>query len=813
MFSNYLKITIRKLYREKLYALINISGLAIAIACCVILGLYLRSELTYDQYQTNHERIFRLEREFIINGKSSRYAINSPVIGPMLAEDYPEVAAYVRLRPNLQELLIRHEDDAYYWERTFIADDNIFEFFTHDIIYGDPKTALFDPNSVAVSETFARTYFGDANPIGKTVSTDTGGPRAITLVFADQPENTHLKYDVLYSYNHESVAIPDNMTARRENLWGGYDYTYLMMPEGYRASDFQRINDSFYSRYAEEQGRTQGASFRTWLSPLADIHLNSADLEYDVPGGNKFYLYGFAAVAIFILLVACINYMNLATARAAKRAKEVGMHKILGASRRQLIIQFLWESMCFAFIATIIGIVLVELAINLTPVSVLLEKPLTFNLLNEPVLLAWLAVLVLIIGILSGIYPAIYLSSILPLSALMGGNRKSKSNSRLREGLVLVQFVISVGVIACTLLMALQMRYVSNKALGFNKDNLVIIRLQGLDLIDKVPTMRTELIKNNHIRNITTAPRVMSQDFPTFGGAAETNAGEMITITTHNSSVDDNYIEVMGMELVAGRDFSKKFLSDTGANIVVNEAMVKMMGWTEPLGKRVQSGPFDGRVIGVVRDFNFKSLHSPVEPFLLTQFVDKSRRIPAEQLPNPTRMMVLKISGEDMRQTLNYIEEKFHEFDPSHPFVFQFLDDSLNQLYMSEQRLVKLIGTFAGICIFIACLGLFGLAAFTTEQRTKEIGIRKVLGATTAQIILLLSRGILILVIIGSVVASVLAWLAMDEWLAGFAYRTDINPLVFLLSATMAAAIAFITLALQSFKTARSNPIQALRYE
>ncbi|TAJ93229.1 MAG: ABC transporter permease [Gammaproteobacteria bacterium] len=813
MFSNYLKIILHKLYREKLYALINISGLAIAIACCVILGLYLRSELTYDRYQVNHERIFRLEREFNINGKINRYAINSTVIGPMLKEDFPEIVDYVRLRPNLQSILIRHGNNAYYWDRTFIADDNIFSFFTHDIIHGNPETALVDPGSVAVSETFARTYFGDENPMGQTISTDTGGPRTITLVFADQPENTHLKYDVLYSYNHDSVAIPDNMTARRENLWGGYDFTYLLMPEGFQAGDFKRINDAFYSRHAAEQGRAAGTSFRTWLTPLADIHLDSSDLEYDVPGGNKLYLYGFAAVAVFILLVACINYMNLATARAAKRAKEVGMHKILGAGRGQLIMQFLGESLCFTFIALLFGIVLVEIALQMTLVTTLLDKPLSLDLFREPELLAWLAGLGLLIGTLAGVYPAIYLSSMLPLSALVGSNKNAKANIRFREGLVLVQFVISVGVIACTLLMAAQMRYVSSKSLGFNKENLAMIRLQGLELIDKIPTMRNELLKNNRVLDITSAPRIMGQGFPTFGGQAENNEGEMVTITTHNSSVDDNFIDAMGLELIAGRDFSKKFLSDSGANFVVNEAVVRMMGWTEPVGKRFQSGPFTGRVIGVVKDFNFKSLHSPVEPFVLTQYVDKTRRIPAELLPNPTRMLVLKIAGENIRETLKFIEEKFAEFDPTHPFEFEFLDDTLSRLYLSEQRLMKLIGVFAGICIFIACMGLFGLAAFTTEQRTKEIGIRKVLGATTAQIIFMLSRGILILVLIGSVVASLMAWYAMDEWLAGFAYRTEINPLVFLLSATLAAAIAFITLALQSLKTARSNPVQALRYE
>lgn len=813
MFINYLKITLRKLYSEKLYALINISGLAIAIACCVILGLYLRSELTYDHYHANYKRIYRIEREFNINGKISRYAVTSPAMGPMLKEEYPEIEDYVRLRPNLQDILIRHGDDAYYWDKTFTADANVFRFFNHNIIYGDPDTALVDPNSVAVSDTFARTYFRDANPIGKTISTDEGGPRVIKLVFADQPENTHLKYDVLYSYNNDSIATPKNMTARRQSLQGGWDYTYLLMPEGYDSRDYKQINDSFYARHVVQPGANQGFSWRTWLTPLADIHLNSSDLEYDEPGGNKMYLYGFTAVAIFILLVACINYMNLATARAARRAREVGMHKILGADRRQLMAQFMGESMCFTFIAMLAGIVLVEMVLNTTYVTTLLDKTLTFNVFNEPVVLIWLLGLCLLIGLASGIYPAFYLSSIMPLSALVGGSRNTKANIRFREALVLVQFVISIGVIACTLLMAMQMHFVSTRSLGFNKENQVMIRLRGLELIDKIPSIRNEFLKNNHIIDITSAPLIMGQGFPTFGGAAENNEGEMVAITTHNSSVDDNFLKVMGLQLIEGRDFSSKFLTDAGANIIVNEAMVRRMGWTGPLGKHIRSGPFDGRVIGVVKDFNFKSLHSSVEPFLLTQFVDRTRRIPAELLPNPTRMLVIKISGEDTRRSLEFIREKFTSFDPTHPFEYQFLDDIMNRLYLSDQRLMQLIGIFAVICIFIACLGLFGLAAYTTEQRTKEIGIRKVLGATTAQIILMLSRGMMILVSGGAVIASLLAWYAMDIWLAGFAYRTEINPMVFLLSAVAAAGVAFTTLALQSFKTARANPVEALRYE
>jgi putative ABC transport system permease protein len=809
MLNSSLRITLRKLYRERLYALINIAGLSLGVACCLILGLYLRSELTFDQHNLRHKQIYRVVNEFNANGKVDGFAVTSPALGLMLKEEYPEIQAYVRLRNIRQKIFYVYEDQSYGWDDVYIADDNIFQVFTHDIIYGDPDTALTDPGSIAVSRTFARKYFGDGNPIGKTLhGSESSEPFKISLVFADQPENSHVRYDVLVSYNRKDVAIPDNITARRQQLFGVSDYTYLVLPEDYPIEDFRKISEAFFARHMEAQGKVLNWTWRSWLQPLADIHLYS-DLAYDEPGGNRISLYGFAAVAVFILLVACINYMNLATARSAKRAREVGMRKILGAGRGRLVFQFLWEALCFTLIALVLGVILVEVALTLTPVTTLLGKPLTLNLTGEPALLGWLLVLGLVIGLLSGLYPALYLSSVMPLSALIGSIRAGKASIRLREFLVLVQFIISVGVIACTLLMAAQMRYVADKSLGFAKENRVTITLRGVDLIKKIPTIKNELLKNNHILAVSAGANILGDDMPINGMPIEKHNGEMETTTLSHMGVADDYIAVMGMNIVEGRDFSTKFLTDVGMSFVVNEALVNKMGWDEPLGKRMQNG----RVIGVVQDFHFKSLHSQIEPFALHPFQDNFDNVPEQFRPFILRHLVLNIAGEDIRRTLKFLEQKFVEFDPRHPFEFSFVDDALDKLYLSEQRLMKLTGIFAGICIFIACLGLFGLAAFTTEQRTREIGIRKILGATTAQIILLLARNIMILVLAGAVIAAAVSWLVINEWLSGFAYRTAINPLVFVLSAALAAAVAYITLALQSFKTARANPVESLRYE
>jgi len=808
MFTNYLKVTLRNLYREKMYALINIFGLSLAIACCIILGLYLRSELTYDKHNTKYKQIFRVVNEFSMNGKLDTFAGTSQALGPMLAEEYPEIKAFVRLKMSGQEDLFRYGDNAFYWKNIYTADPNVFEVFTHDIIYGDPKTALVDPTSAAVSESFARKYFGNANPIGETISNDKGTYK-ITLVFADLPENTHLKYDVLFSYNAEQ----DNAAMRSQMLYAlSGDYTYLLMPEGYDVHAFKNISDSFFTKHMAEMGKQFKATWKCWLQPLADTHFQT-EVAYDLPTGNRLYIYGFMAVALFIMLVACINYMNLATARAAKRAKEVGMRKILGAGRMRLMLQFLGESVFFSLIALFFGLVLVEAVLDLTPINDLLNKSMTLNLSHEPGLLAWMVLFSLGIGLMSGIYPALYLSSMPPLSALAHSHQSGKGSIRLRGLLVLIQFVITVSVIACTLLMALQMRYVSHKALGFNKENRVILTLQGADLIEKMPTIKIELPKNSGILGMSETSTLIGQDTAITVVKVDNNDGVLEDTSLKWMQVGNDFLEVMGMQLAAGRDFSKKLLTDVGTSFIVNETMVKKMGWKEPLGKRIQLGMDNGRVIGVVKDFHFASLHSQIEPFAMIRSVIDTKNIPEQYRSSIQEFLVLNISGNDIQRTLAFLQDKFAELDPKHPFKFKFLDDSLNQLYLSEQRLMKLTAIFAGVCIFISCLGLFGLAAFTTEQRTKEIGIRKVLGASTWQIILMLFKNILFLVLGGAVIASLVAYYAMDEWLTSFAYHTGINPLVFLLSVVVAAGVAFITVALQSYKTANANPVEALRYE
>jgi len=809
---NYLVVLLRTLQREKLYAAINIAGLALGIACCLILGLYLRSELTYDRHYPNHERIYRIVNEFTTNGTTDTFAVTSHVLGPMLMADYPQIKAITRFQDNANNssVAIHHGNDVYFWDRSYFADDNVFDFFKQRIIFGDPH-ALVDPSSCAVSQTFARKYFGNANPVGEIISTDAGIPIKIGAVFEDAPPNTHLKYDLLISDNVSFLRDPDNTTLRRQMLWGINSFTYILTSADFDPKSWSRINDEFYNRYMAETGKQTHSHWRSWLQPLTSIHLQN-EVNYDLPNGNRIYLYGCTAVALFILLVACINYMNLATARATRRARSVGIRKILGASRGTLALQFLGEAVLFALIALVIGVVIVEVVLRFTSINSLMGEQVSLDLLKEPTLLLWLLGLGVLMGLISGSYPALYLSSWAPLSALTGTYTARKGNLRLREALVLLQFTISAAVIASTLLMAAQMHYVANKQLGFEKENRLVVTLRGVGTIEKISTIRSELAKNAHILGVSEAQVMMGQQTPVNLAQMDNNAGVLAPTQITHMPIGEDFVKVMGLKILQGRDFSKRLLTDVGTNWLVNESMVRKMGWTEPLGKRIQLGQISGRVVGVVADFNFKSLHSPIEAFAMWPLNDDFSQLQEVMRPFQQRLLVLNVSGSEVGQTLGFVEHVMAQADPKHPFEFSFLDDSLDKLYKSEHQLMRLIGIFAAVCIFIACLGLFGLAAFTTEQRTREIGMRKVLGASTWQIIVLLARRILLLVVIAAVLASVIAYFGIDEWLADFAYRARINPLIFVLSAAVAAAVAFITVALQSYRTASANPVNALRH-
>jgi putative ABC transport system permease protein len=816
---NYLVVLFRNLYRERLYAAINIAGLSLGVASVIILGLYLRSEFTYDRYIPNHENIYRVVNDVNAGGRAGRFAPTSRALAPMLMEQFSgEIKAVTRLQRNSSGqggLALRHGDTVFYWQRTYFCDPNVFEIFPPArVIYGDPKTAMNELGALAVSERFARKYFGDANPIGEVITTDAGIPLHVKLVFADQPSNTQLKYDVLFStvglgFMRES----ENGAVRRGQLWQITDYTYVVMRPGFKPADWEHIDKEFFAKNMAEMGKSLNATWRSYVQPLADIHLYS-ELEGDNPVGNRMYLYGCAAVALFILIVACINYMNLATARASRRARSVGIRKILGASRASLAWQFLGESMLFSIISLVLGVMIVEVVLRLTPLNSLMGEQVSFNLLKEPALFGWVFGLALVMGLASGLYPAFYLSSWAPLTALTGKQLAGKGSLRLREALVLLQFTISAGVIACTLLMAAQMRYISNKQLGYEREHRLLVTLRGGTPIEKMDTIRTELQKNSHILGVSQLEVMVGREPGVMLAQVQTEAGSMERTMLQQMAIGDDIVPVLGLKLKSGRDFTRRLLTDSGINFMVNEAFVRKMGWTEPLGKQISfnGGQRQGRVIGVVEDFNFRSLHKLVAPIVLMPLSNDISGVADLNKFFLNRLLLVNLSSEDLADTLSYIGNVITRADARHPFEYEFLDSVLDNLYRADRQLMTLIGIFAVICIFIACLGLFGLAAFATEQRTREIGTRKVLGATSMQIVTLLAKRIMAIVLVAAVLASVLSYFAMDEWLTNFAYRAGINPLLFMVAAVAAAAVAFGTVAAQSLKTARADPVEALRH-
>jgi putative ABC transport system permease protein len=818
--ANQLAVLVRNFRREKLYTAINIAGLALGLASCLILGLFLKSELTYDQHYPDHRNIYRVVNEFITPDKTEVLAITSDALGPMMAEEYPDVIRnYVRLRNNANEggIAMRRPDqpeNVYYWEHSYFTDPHVFEVLPVDVIAGDPATALKEGDSLAISRSVARKYFGDEDPMGKLLQSDGGTPRKVTLVFEDLPANTHVRYDFLFSNNVAFLRLSDNPTQRRGQLGGpqAITYTYFQMHPSFQVRDWERMSSDFQAKYMEEMMRSVNMQWRSWLQPLASTHM-AAEGSYDRPSGNAAYLYGCAAVALIILLIACINYMNLATARATRRARSVAFRKILGASRLSLALQFLGEALLFSLVSLVLAAGIVALALEFTPMASLLDNKVGLEVLADPQLWIGLVVIAVAIGLLSGLYPAFYLSSWAPLTALTGRQNMGRGNLRMREALVLVQFTISAAAIASTLLMIAQMDYVSSRPLGFERDNRLMISLRGAGTIEKIAEIRNALLSDSRIRGVAvTAQTPADGDRAGMGFIGVENEEGAISRQLINAlAIGEDYEKVMGLTIKEGRDLSSRLLTDVGPNVLVNEALVKKMGWSNPIGKRVQVGG-DGRVVGVVQDFNFKSLRFQIDPLVIRQLSNDMSNVDDLNKPFQQRHLILDISPQEVSQTLSHAERVMAEADPKHPFEYRFLDTALDEQYKSEITLTRLIGIFAAISIFIACLGLFGLAAFTTEQRTREIGTRKVLGATAWQIVTLLARRILVLVLIASALAAVAAYFWIDVWLEDFAYRAGVNPLIFLLAAAAAAAVAFATVAAQSWRTAHADPVESLRF-
>ena len=808
MFRNYFRTALRNLFKHKAYSAINISGLAVGMACSILIMLYVRDELGFDRFHVNGDRVYRFAREFT-QGAPMYFTWSPLPLVPALRTEFPGIQT-MRLAGNGPWSLLQSSERQFQEEKIFWADSNFFDFFSFPLIEGNPSTALARPNSLVITEEMARKYFGEEDPVGKNITIDNTYHVAVTGVMASIPHNTHFRPDFLGSFSTRTADFPPDIF--RE--WGSnFIVTYFMLPSDIALGRFQSLLPGFMEKYAT------GGHKKTVLhiQKMTEIHLHSHITGEFETNGDIASVYIFSAIALFLVLIACVNYMNLATARASTRTKEIGIRKTLGAVRSKLIAQFLVESLLLSLIALVLAVVLVE--VLLPTFNFLTSKELTASYLKDPLLMGTMALLWLAVGIISGSYPALFLSGFRPMQVFRGMSGAGASGKRLREGLVVLQFVISASLIICTTVVYNQMNFIRNKKLGLDKEHILLVSIPDTTVRREFELLKTAFHQVGGVGGIAGSqitparPLVNSNAFPpsslsSGGGAQPLPTSVLDQWVTRFVAVDDDFFSVLGVPLAAGRSFSKDYPSDQSA-FMINELAVKQYGWKsaqEAIGKELISGygnpnQSTGPIVGVVKDFHFESLHEPIRPVVFL------RR------PANIGSFIVKIESGNIRSTVAELESVWHRIVPNWPFVTRFLDDDYDALYRSEEKTGVLFSSFSVIAIVIACLGLFGLSAFVIEQRTKEIGLRKTLGASVTGIVGLLSKRYLALVLLANLIAWPLAWFSMNRWLQDFAYRVDIGPGTFVITGCAAVLIALLTVSFQAVRAALANPVEALRYE
>ena len=792
MLQNYFKIAVRNLGRDKVSAIINILGLCIGFASTFFILLFVYHELHIDTAFENGERIYRItndERPFSENGRF--LATVSPPFAPTLAAAYAEVESAVRLRTT-HDVIFKYQDQQHYENKALYVDEDFFKLFSFLFEKGDPTTALAAPNSVVLTPQMAQKYFGDEDPIGKSLLMGENTPLTVTAILKDAPKRTHLNFDFLISFS--TFKVPHGYPVTLES-WGWISFhTYILLKKGVEPVAFEGKLADFAKQHIYKD-RPVRSAFK--LQPLSDIYFHSDDMmnTEEYKKGSLAYTYGLLLIAFLILLVAGFNFMNISTARSIKRAKEVGVRKVLGARRHDLIIQFMGEALVVSIISLAIGVFLFELLRH--GLFSYLEMDFDFNYADYWMLLPTLLALTFILGILSAVYPAIVLSRFMPLNVLKGILKTSGSELSMRKGLVVLQFAITVGLIVCSLVVARQMDFIRNKNLGYDKEQLVSLKMQTDDFLQKYRLAQTIFEQNPYIVGIT-AGDVMGGDY---GSVPMTPAGAERGIPMTMIGGYFDYFSTMGVQLVQGRDFSSQHPTDTLSGIIINESALQTFGWEDPLGQQLQvNTDINGEIIGVVKDFHFYSLHDPIEPMVTV--------IPRTYMEN----IILRIKPiENIEQVVQSLRQDWQQIAPELPFQFSFFDDAIHLQYESDRLFSKLIGFFSWLTIFIAGLGLYGMIAIITTYKVKEIGIRKILGASVLNISVLLSKNFLLLILLSNVLAIPLAWWAMKQWLQNFTYRVEIDATLFIVAILMSLLIALLALSYQVVKSALENPIQALR--
>ncbi len=791
MLKNNLKIALRNLFKQKGYAFINVVGLSVGMAVCFLIALWVKDELGYDRFHAKADRMYRALWEARYGDNEWKLPLVAVPLAETLEKEFPEVERAVRLYPG--GMTLRHGDE-YVREQNFLfTEESFFEVFTVAFIAGDPKTALRDPESVVLTAETAQRYFPNQNPLGQTLQQNDGKLLRVTGVVQSFPPQSHFHFSFL-----ASIKNLQRFSGRQQNWGAASVYTYLVLRPGENAATLQVKLQTYIDKNVAGESFNQPGNFTRYpLQPLRDIHLRSHLQNELEPNGNQAYVYLFSVIACFILLLACINFVNLSTARALKRSREVGIRKALGSQRAQLVRQFLAEAFVYVGLAMLAALVLVELA--LPAFNAFSGKQLASNFFDSPFALMTLAILAVLVTALAGAYPAFFLSSFWPAQALKGRHVGRAGKERLRQGLVVAQFCVSIGLIAGTLVVRQQLQFMQSRRLGFDKERVLLIHRAGA-LGRQHAVFRNRLLAQPMISSAAAAQNLPGQQFDSTVFTPEQPANYENTSLTY-AWVDEQYLDVLKLNLVAGRNFSKEVATDSSA-FLINQAAAKALGWNESLGKRLGMGNFyQGPIIGVVEDFHFESLHHEVKPILFMF----NRRQPS--------YLAVRLRPGNVAEGLAAIQKLWKEFVPNSPLQYSFLEQDYHKLYDGEQRIAQIFTAFSILAIVIACLGLFGLASFMAEQRTKEIGVRKVLGATVAGLVGLLSKDFIKLVLVAFAVAAPAAYFAMNKWLQDFAYRIALGWWMFALAGGLALLIALVTVSAQAIKAALANPVEALRYE
>jgi putative ABC transport system permease protein len=787
MLKNLIKTAIRHIVKHYGYSILNILGLTLGISSALFLIIYVSDEVSYDRYHRNADRIYRVSSKITEPDDQFTWIVAQIPFGPQVVKDYPEVESFVRFI-NMPRALYKYEENEFNEENFYYVDSTLFKIFSYEVIRGDVNAAITQPNKIAITEKIATRYFGSSDPIGKILTTGTTSFE-VTAVFKDVPSNSHFRFDAIASRNN----LPKEL-----GNWGGFGvYTYLLLPANFDVKPFEAKIQAMYDAHMKSIFGALNIKIQYILEPLTRIHLYSTNSGEPEPTGSITYVYIFAIVALFLVLIAAMNYMNLATARSAGRAREVGLRKVVGSRRWALIVQFLAESTVFTLISLVFSLII--LMALMPKFNSLAGKNFDLHVIYSPQVLASLLGIIIIVGILGGSYPAFFLSRFSPVTVLKGEITKGSAGSLFRKILVVIQFAISVIMIICTLVVFRQLNYLKSKDQGFDQKNVLSLQLNRA-MVQKYPVLKQALLESPNIKYVCSTNSAVGEGTGKTIFNVETDQG-MSQRGVNFAVVDHDFVEALGIKIVQGREFQQDMPSDTLTGVLVNETFAKRMGWSDPVGKKVELGDartIRARVIGVMKDYHQTGMYNEIESLLLMYRMRNN-------------IVYLKLADKDMEQTIGFIGSKWKKIFPDQPFTYTFLSERFNRQFEADEKRGFIFTLFTVLAILIACLGLFGLASYMVEQRTTEIGIRKVFGANEAVILRLIAKDFLILTGIAIVVAFPVSYYFMSNWLENYVYRTNMDVMLFVTAAAITILITIITIGYKAYQAAVLNPAESIR--